>query len=230
MAPPSKSPPLLVRENGKLGRDIYAWSTSAIDGCGDAATDTCKQFCYAAKIQNRWKNVERSWAEKLALSLRPNLFKALMNAELAGLPDGAVVRCHVAGEWSTKEYARAWLEVMRQWPQITFYAYTRAWRLPDVRPVLERMRRLPNVTLWASTDEETGPAPRSWNKASYYKTIEDVPAHTIICPEQTASLTKEGRKKEVTCSSCRLCYVVRRDRPVRLAFIDHKELVRRKRT
>src|SRR3954452_14541669 len=53
-------------------------------------------------------------------------------------------------------YAGKWLLGMRKLPRVRFFFYTRSWRDAQVRPVLERMGRLPNCRAWYSCDRGTG--------------------------------------------------------------------------
>jgi hypothetical protein len=51
----------------------------------------------------------------------------------------AAVRIHESGDFYSPEYFEEWLEVARRFPDLTFYAYTKAWDI-----VLPRLAELPD--------------------------------------------------------------------------------------
>jgi hypothetical protein len=67
-----------------------------------------------------------------------------------------IVRVHVAGDFFAARYARKWLRIMRRSPRVRFYFYTRSWRMPAIKAVIDRMAGLPNCRAWYSTDRDTG--------------------------------------------------------------------------
>jgi hypothetical protein len=72
-----------------------------------------------------------------------------------------VVRLHASGDVFSVAYARALLFLMHALPDTRFLLYSRSWRVPRLRPWLDRMAALPNVSVWFSVDGTTG-LPRSW--------------------------------------------------------------------
>lgn len=104
-----------------------------------------------------------------------------------------------------------------------FYFYTRSWRIPTIRPVLEQMAALPNCSAWYSCDRDTGipdalPGIRlAWLQVDIN---ESIPPHVDlvfrrhgirrrpltqvsnhVCPEQDGSL----RHAQIACEQCQLC-------------------------
>jgi len=80
------------------------------------------------------------------------------------------VRVHVGGDFYDADYAEKWLEIGKRFPEVRFLAYTRSWRVPEVREILEEIRKLPNFALYASTDVDTGPPPPGWPEAGIQRT------------------------------------------------------------
>lgn len=59
-----------------------------------------------------------------------------------------IVRIHVGGDFKTKNYFRAWLDVARQRPDVLFYAYTKS--LPFWVACMDEVNELQNFVLTAS--------------------------------------------------------------------------------
>lgn len=201
---------LLTKGNRKLGPDVWHFNLPAgPTGSCPGASDFCASACYAQAGMFRFQ--QQRYAEQLELvNSHPLEFIGRMTRELDQLPDGATVRIHTSGDFHTVDYVDAWRSIALGMPWLNFYAYTRSWRVPTLKLALEAFGQLPNVTLWASTDPTTGPAPAGWREATIVQTFADAPgmAH---CPEQT------GRRR--SCSDCGLCW---RAKPAaKLAFHLH---------
>jgi hypothetical protein len=166
--------------------------------------------------------VSRRLEENLEAAVRPD-FAARMIGEVRRRWV-QVCRVHVSGDFFSAAYARAWVRVFRSCPQTRFYAYTRSWRVSAIAPVLGQMARLRNVRLWYSTDRETGvpdPVPRGV-RVAWLEVGEGQPEPAdlvfvirrlrraaslrlelpLICPHETP----QGRKAEVTCTTCGRCW------------------------
>jgi hypothetical protein len=70
-----------------------------------------------------------------------------------------LMRVHVSGDFYSGSYAAKWLRIFRRARRCRFWFYTRSWRVPSILPVLTEMALLPNVRVWFSCDEDTGPCP-----------------------------------------------------------------------
>lgn len=85
--------------------------------------------------------------EILALAAESHI--AAAGALWAAIPNNAgIIRIHVGGDFKTRNYFKAWLEVARQMPDRLFYAYTKS--LPFWIAERETLRKLPNFVLTAS--------------------------------------------------------------------------------
>ena len=209
---------LLQQGNAKLGKAISVWSIPAVSTC-PGRTPTCEKVCYATMSRFLLPSVKDRLAWNYQQSLRPD-FTARMVNEIRR-KGALVVRIHSAGDFFSKEYAEAWLSIMRQCPKVRFYAYTRSYRIPDIAPVLEQMAKLRCFRLWYSVDKDTGlpdcvpPGVR----LAYLQVADDEPAQAdlmfrvrrlrkekktiglpMICPAETS------QGKGTTCGSCRHCF------------------------
>jgi hypothetical protein len=126
----------LLTQNSDLKKSgIYGWTLPAhwvtlSDGskfntCPNAGA--CAAFCYAKNGTYKFKNVLKAHTDKLELVLNDiEGFKTLMNAELSKTKyKSKYIRIHDAGDFFSKEYAKAWIEIAKQNQNINFYSYTK---------------------------------------------------------------------------------------------------------
>lgn len=144
---------MLVKGNTKLGEGIYSFSIPAGSTC-PGQSPTCARHCYAKSGNYVWSNVVASHSRNWEAA-RKRGFVARMVREIDRTRP-RVVRIHAAGDFYSAGYCRKWAEIARACPEVTFYAYTRSWRLPAIRAELVQFARIPNVKLWYSCDRDTG--------------------------------------------------------------------------
>lgn len=127
---------LLRKGNSDLKRDnIYVWSLPAwivtlptgkrLNTCPSAGV--CAKHCYALKGTFRFKNVREAHMRNLMMVVDDlNEWVQVMSLEL-GHPKfrGAYVRIHDGGDFFSEPYLQAWLLIAREYPETTFYAYTK---------------------------------------------------------------------------------------------------------
>jgi hypothetical protein len=147
---------VLTPGNLKLGgRRI--WGFALPSGTPDACpglSPTCRAHCYAVAVERFRPAAAAAYRRNLRASRRRDFVRrvvAFLVAHRVG-----VVRVHTAGDFHSARYARKWLAVMRRSPRVTFYFYTRSWRVAAIRPVIDRMAGLPNCVAWYSCDRDTG--------------------------------------------------------------------------
>jgi hypothetical protein len=136
-----------------------------------------------------------------------------------------VVRVHTGGDFYSVRYARKWLAIMRRSPRIRFYFYTRSWRVPSIKTVIDQMAALPNCQSWFSCDRDTGmptSVPPQVRLAWLMTAPTDLPPHgtdlvfrirrlrrrpepvsgPCVCPAEDGVV----RTRRVTCERCGLCW------------------------
>jgi len=215
-------PNLLTRGNGKLGEGIHAWSLPAVETC-PGRSRLCQSVCYALAGRYRTRMVQDRLQENLDAALADDFVpRVVAEIRRRGVH---TLRVHVSGDFFSADYARKWLDLARQSRRTRFYAYTRSWRVEDVRPVLADLARLRNVRLWFSCDADTGvPAdlPAGVELAYLQHEPSDVPAGArlvfrvkrlrkepaariglaLVCTTETGL----PQARAATCTSCRRCY------------------------
>jgi len=193
---------LLSKRNKKLGQGIATFSISCGTYC-PGKTESCKA-CYGHAMETEGLaagSIAKGWAirgkrtetmEGLA-SLEADLVR-----EYCKLDDGAVSRPHVGGDFHSVPYIQMWARIAQAFPKLQFFAYTRSWRVPELREALEGLRALPNFVLFASMDKHSGLPPAGWRYAMMGSLHGFAAPGTVLCPELMG--------KVETCGDCGLCF------------------------
>ena len=182
---------LITRGNVKLGSSVWKFSLPVISSC-PGATEWCKRFCYAQDGWYRRALLKRIRRENAEVAAEPAQFVADMRHDLAKARP-KFFRIHDSGDFFSVEYIFAWMQVVHDHPDIKFWTYTRSWRVPELLPALEQLRRLPNLQLFASVDPESGPAPAGWRVAGFDG--QGLPG--VVCLVQTG--------RQPSCQECGFC-------------------------
>lgn len=221
---PTRASELFCEGNEKLGAHVLTFSLPAIFTC-TGSTGVCRTLCYVIRPQSHFNTDmvrDRYWTN-WHTSLQPDFVDFTVAAYGRMTRKEFLTRLHVSGDFYDAVYANKWLEIMKAVPQSTFWFYTRAWRDPVVRPVIEKMATLPNVQAWFSCDMETGePENVPARVRLSYLTVHDrdVPSYaadlyfrdrslvhsiaksiggTLVCPA-------ENGVTRTTCERCRVCF------------------------
>jgi hypothetical protein len=181
---------LLSIGNTKLG-GVLNFSIPAQITC-PGASQWCFIHCYCKKGAILWKpaknlhglNFTKSQGSEFVQDMLGELDKKKCN----------LVRIHVAGDFYSPEYIQKWIKIVGKSDK-KFFATTKSWRIPRLKEPLELLRTLPNISLKASTDSTTEPAPNDWDEIGIGKTYSSkVSRHCTYQQDKT------------TCSDCRLCW------------------------
>jgi hypothetical protein len=215
---------MLTPGNKKLGGHLiwgFGLPSGTLKLC-PGMSPACRSVCYAVRVQGFRPQAAKLYRRNLRLAKRKDFVRRIRAFLIC---EGIrVVRIHTGGEFATVRYARKWLRIVERSPRVRFFTYTRAWRIPAIAEVLERMSQLPNMVLWYSADRDTGlpetipPKVRiAWLVT---KPDEHVPVdadlvfrsqslrktHAVeldgvpICPAEN------GQPTPTTCDRCRICW------------------------
>ena len=216
---------MLTPGNRKLGgRRIWGFGlpSGTTDVCPGMSA-ACGAHCYAAAVERYRPAAAAAYRRNLARTRRRDFAVRLRAFLIAHAV--AVVRVHTGGDFFSRRYACKWFRVMRRSPRVTFYFYTRSWRVPAVRPVIERMAGLPNCVAWYSCDRDTGvpvAVPARVRLAWLATADDDVPPAGLdlvfrirrlrsrpvapggppVCPSEDGVT----RTRRVTCDRCGVCW------------------------
>lgn len=116
--------------NSKMGK-VMNFSLFPGWTCSHAACLTCyKHGCYAKSICDRRKNVSQAWWNNTATVIkceadgRLDLFvKAICDDIAKKKPDA--FRIHVGGDFYSRDYFKAWVEIAKSNPDVKFFAFTK---------------------------------------------------------------------------------------------------------
>ena len=147
---------MLTVGNRKLGgRLIWSFSLpSGVPGTCPGASPACLSHCYAQAFERYRPATVARYRRNLQLSRRRDFARRVRAFLVAHAV--RVVRVHVGGDFYSAAYARKWVRVITRSPRVRFYLYTRSWRVPAVRPIIDHMAGLPNCRVWYSCDVDTG--------------------------------------------------------------------------
>jgi hypothetical protein len=230
---------MLTQGNSKTGRSIWCWGIPAGLTC-PCKTEVCDDRCYAQKGFYLMPNVAATLYRNYEASLLDDFVQRM--TEFIRKKRVSVVRIHTSGDFYSVPYIKKWHEIVRAFPHIKFFTYTRSWRAPEYREALVTFAKAnENLNMWWSFDNETGstrvPDPI---KACYMSisptdlpttkmdlVFRDYPLRgsvvkrmngVIVCPPEN------GATKDLTCEKCGICWRTRQT-PPRLDIPDARRRV-----
>jgi hypothetical protein len=215
---------MLTPGNKKLGGHLiwgFGLPSGTLELC-PGMTATCRSVCYAVRVQGFRPQAAKRYRQNLQLAKRKDFVRRIRAFIIS---EGIrVVRVHTGGEFLTPRYARKWCRIVEKSPRVRFFTYTRAWRIPAIGEVLERMSRLPNMAMWYSADKDTGwpenVPPKIRIAWLVTKPDESVPLEAdLIFRSQSLRKTsvldlngvticpaENGQPTPMTCDRCRICW------------------------
>lgn len=123
----------LLTQNSKLKKtsklekaSVYNFGITAVKACPSALH--CVADCYARQGAYRWSNVSQAFDARYELT-KTNDFVAAMVKEISSKRSITHVRIHDSGDFYSEDYLNKWLKIICQFPEITFYAYTKEVKL-----------------------------------------------------------------------------------------------------
>lgn len=163
--------------NSKLGPKIASINRVPIETC-PGKSDWCERNCYATRG---------------AFSLWFNEYGTDME-----IPDlmPSVVRFHGSGDFDSVEYIEKCISLVRAYPRVRFYAYTRSWRVDSLLEELEKLRAEENMQLFASMDSTIREKPPEGWRVSWIEN--DKRAKGTFCPHDAGNVDN--------CGECGICY------------------------
>lgn len=142
----------MLSTSEKIGDDARCWNLPLSTCVGASAV--CRGRCYY------WKMLEgRADIPKRAEKNRIIADRADFPELVAGAIEVARVRCfrvHDIGDFYSGEYLAKWARVAELCPSVSYWAYTRAWRVRELLAPLAELASRSNFSLLLSGDRETG--------------------------------------------------------------------------
>jgi hypothetical protein len=100
-----------------------------------------------------YPQLQKRYQDNYNITFHPSFVRYMVD----NIPPNCQFRIHVSGDFFHADYVRKWIEICRARPDVTFYAYTRSWRIPAIWDKIQELHALPNVNVNLSVDNETGP-------------------------------------------------------------------------
>jgi hypothetical protein len=137
-----------------------------------ASIDVCNRICkdcYAIKEQVRFPSVLQARVDRHAASLAED-FSVRVIKELGALRVAPkYFRIHASGDFYSQDYVNKWIKVIKAFPSITFYAYTKRAAHFD----FTTLKRLSNMGLIDSLQ---------YGRLNYGP-LEKAPQGAFVCPD-----------------------------------------------
>lgn len=136
---------------GNSKTECYSFDLPAKVTC-PGMTEECGSKCYAFNLMRAYPAVGAKYERNLAFAETDGFVPHMIRC----IPDVCEFRIHVSGDFHSIDYIKKWIAIASERPDVTFYAYTRSWRIPALWAMLEMLAALPNVNINLSVDDETG--------------------------------------------------------------------------
>lgn len=180
------------------------WSLPAVLTC-PGATVQCMRNCYARRDE-RFISVRSSRIINLILSRRDD-FEELLTAAIRDkiyTRKGAMRKCyqgkeivfrlHESGDFYSDRYMQIWFKVAAKFPEITFFTYTKSFRMYERNMHLMPKNFLVRASIWSDTTiEELQTIARC-----------KMPIYTAFTASEMEEAIAAG-VHECTCESCTKC-------------------------
>lgn len=162
----------------------------------EGASPWCAKFCYGKKGNWRYTNVRECVDRKLTVTLDPEAFMERLSFELNKVLENGfdVVRIHSSGDFYSVDYFRTWLDIAKNHKDITFFCYTKQWRVEGWEEILKESSRINNFHVMYSHDKTMDSRPKRWMRIA---TISD-DWNKVTCKKQL--------DKSESCATCGICF------------------------
>lgn len=188
-------------------------------GCMAIRDGLVRKTCYVeklAQIYPAFANRIRGNSDMLVGKTKEEmvvLLEATVNSFVKKSKDNLNFRLHTSGDFFSLEYAEAWAEVMKKFPNVRFWAYTRSF-IPAANYVAPLIG-IPNLSLYLSCDpnnyeeaekvfdqykDQMASLGLAWLGADAPNTEKN---RWVKCPANSGKIKNEDTKG--ACAKCRLC-------------------------
>ena len=208
-------------------------ATCGKGGCLDIRDGLKRRTCYVEKITQIYKAVGKVLAENTAKVVNKpedeiyNVLKRTVSTFARKNEGKLFFRLHWAGDFMSVEYVSAWVRVIREFPNVRFWVYTRSFTTKDlITPLIG----LDNLSIFLSCDPNN--VKEAMEVFDKYKdrapglglawmgnTDPEIKGEKfIVCPETSG---KVKNADEGACAKCRLCVNNYKTRIKNIRFLIH---------
>jgi hypothetical protein len=161
------------------------------------ATPLCEKVCYAGRIEKQYKNfmavMVNNWnalqgktTNEMYLLIEAMIIEFVAECNKKNVPK--FFRIHHDGDFFSADYAKAWALIAQDYPEVTFWVYTRSFT--DNLNVIPFIVDIPNLAVYLSVD--------SYNKADAERVLKGYPQVMLAMLADTfadAALEIEGMRE-----------------------------------
>ncbi len=220
----------MLSRTSKIGEEARTLGMPLDDTCcnGCGVATACQHGCYVHKTKEGRDAIGKRYKKNFMIAQRSDFDKLITGAiQKAGIK---FVKLHVSGDFFSVKYTRAWIKVVTRLRSVSFWIYTRAWRVAEFLPALTELSVCPNVQMWFSHDYSTGEPPaiagvrRAW--LSFHDESPDAPSDLVfraslerkrlikteiggvfVCPHYSGK-----ERYSVDCVACGYCLPTRKEK------------------
>ena len=172
----------------------FSISTKSCDMIPGPTEQGCGAHCYAKKLERIYSNTRKRYEMNFADSQLPN-FVDTMITEIGlskAVKKVGIFRIHVAGDFYCQKYVDDWIKIVKAYPSVSFYAYTKGYNL-------DFSQRPDNLVMKLSDDKDLWPAEQGKfdGVARVYEPDQPCPKGFVPCGSQ--------RVTGMTCAKCKMC-------------------------
>ena len=188
--------------SGKLFDRIFVWNLPPVITC-PGISDWCKCNCYNA--DDRYEKFPiNKWCENLwwVLNDKKTLEKRISLQLEEYKNQKTAVRIHSSGDFFSKEYIAFWKGIIRQNPDVYFWAYTRSWAVDDLVEDVKELDKLANMNLILSWDETMSRPLDGFAKSIVYSSNDEI---SIALKRKSGTICPEQYNLVSSCADCGIC-------------------------
>ena len=194
---PKINPNRLTRGNSKLDSSIFIFDVTAGKTCGK----TCFK-CYAIQSQKQYHQTELFRAINTDIAKNSDLLYHLITKQLANARKVKTVRIHSSGDFFNQDYINTWDSIIKQFPDINFYAYTKQNHDHD----FNQIEKNPNFNLINSmVTLKSGEQVFNYGDLNHIKNLSN--EGYFVCPATTKDWTgKCGKDCNYCITNKKVCF------------------------
>ena len=178
--------------NTKLGT-IPQFNLTPVKSCLNCYE--CKKYCYALKSYKQYPRTKTAWNRNLELCFYfLPIFEHEMR-EFLTYYNPKYFRLHSAGDFFSQDYLNAWIQIIKEFPNITFLAYTKSYdhlKFNDIPG---------NFKLFFSIEPNSEMPKEKYHSIKHaYIEADNRINNSFVCP------TTIKEHKKITCDKCLRCF------------------------
>ena len=122
-------------KNGGVYDRILVWNMPYVITC-PGASDLCRKVCYNAAYDTS----DKCMSNYMLFCKDSELLERKICKYIENLADTRIgIRLHSSGDFFSKKYIDMWTRIVRRYPAIQFWAYTRSWVIKELKEAVDEL-------------------------------------------------------------------------------------------